>query len=35
MDIEEEEEVQAKEICNVFKKIIAKNFTSLEKAMPI
>jgi hypothetical protein len=34
MDIEEQE-VQAKEICNIFNKIITKNFPNLEKVLPI
>jgi hypothetical protein len=33
MGIEEGEEVQAKEICNTFKKIITENFPNLEKIM--
>jgi hypothetical protein len=33
--IEEGEEVQAKEIHNVFNKIITENFPNLEKTMPI
>jgi hypothetical protein len=33
--IEEGEEVQAKGIHNIFKKIITENFPNLEKAMPI
>jgi hypothetical protein len=32
---EEEEEVQAKGICNIFNKIIAENFPNLKKVMPI
>jgi hypothetical protein len=35
MGIEGGEEVQAKGICNIFKKIVTENFPSLEKAMPI
>jgi hypothetical protein len=35
MGIEEGEEVQAKEIHNIFNKIIIENFPNLEKAMPI
>jgi chromosome segregation ATPase len=35
MGIEEGEEVQAKGIHNIFKKIITKNFPNLEKTMPI
>jgi hypothetical protein len=35
MGIEEREEVQAKEIHNIFNKIITENFPSLEKTMPI
>jgi hypothetical protein len=35
MGIEEGEEVQAKGICNMFNKIITKNFPNLEKTMPI
>jgi hypothetical protein len=35
MGIEEEEEVQAKGICNIFNKIITENFPNLEEAMPI
>jgi hypothetical protein len=31
----EGEEVQAKEICDILKKIIAENFPNLEKTMPI
>jgi hypothetical protein len=31
----EEEEVQAKGICNIFNKIITENFPNLEKTMPI
>jgi hypothetical protein len=31
----EEEEVQAKGICNIFNKIITENFQNLEKTMPI
>jgi predicted nuclease with TOPRIM domain len=34
MDIEEEE-VQAKGMCNIFNKIITKNFPNLEKSVPI
>jgi hypothetical protein len=33
--IEEEEEVQAKGIHNIFNKIITENFPNLEKVMPI
>jgi hypothetical protein len=35
MGIEEEEEVKAKGICNIFNKIITENFPNLEKTMPI
>jgi chromosome segregation ATPase len=35
MDIEEGEEMQAKGMCNIFKKIITENFPNLEKTMPI
>jgi chromosome segregation ATPase len=35
MGIEEGEQVQAKGICNIFNKIIAKTFPSPEKTMPI
>jgi hypothetical protein len=35
MGIEEGEEVQAKEMHNIFNKIIAENFPNLEKTMPI
>jgi hypothetical protein len=35
MGIEEGEEVQAKEICNIFNKIITENFPNIEKAMLI
>jgi hypothetical protein len=35
MGIEEQEEVQAKVIHNIFNKIITENFPNLEKAMPI
>jgi hypothetical protein len=31
----EEEEVQAKGICNIFNEIITENFSNLEKTMPI
>jgi hypothetical protein len=31
----EEEEVQAKGICNIFNKIITENFPNLQKAMLI
>jgi hypothetical protein len=31
----EEEEVQAKGMCNIFNKIITENFPNLEKSMPI
>jgi hypothetical protein len=31
----EEEEVQAKEMCNIFNKIKTENLTNLEKTMPI
>jgi hypothetical protein len=34
MGIEEGEQVQAKGICNIFKKIITENFPNLEKTMP-
>jgi hypothetical protein len=30
-----EEEVQSKEMCNIFNKIIAENFPNLEKEMSI
>jgi hypothetical protein len=35
MGTEEEEEVQAKGILNIFNKIRTKNFPNLEKTMPI
>jgi hypothetical protein len=35
MGIEEGEEVQAKEMHNIFNKIIIENFPNLEKTMPI
>jgi hypothetical protein len=35
MGIEEGEEVQAKEIHNIFNEIITEKFPNLEKAMPI
>jgi hypothetical protein len=35
MGIEEGEEVQAKEICNIFNKIITEKFPNLEKVMAI
>jgi hypothetical protein len=35
MGIEEREEVQAKEMCNIFNKIITENFPNLKKTMPI
>jgi hypothetical protein len=35
MGIEKGEEVQAKGICNTFSKIIAENFLTLKKEMPI
>jgi chromosome segregation ATPase len=35
MGIEEEEEMQAKGICNIFNKIITETFPNLEKTMPI
>jgi hypothetical protein len=35
MGIEEGEEVQAKEMHNIFNTIITENFTNLEKSMPI
>jgi hypothetical protein len=35
MAIEEGEEVQAKGMCNIFKKIITENFPNLEKSIPI
>jgi chromosome segregation ATPase len=35
MGIEEGEEVQAKEIHNIFNKIITENFQNLEKVLPI
>jgi hypothetical protein len=31
----EEEEVQAKETCDIFNKIITENFPNLEKVLPI
>jgi hypothetical protein len=34
MGIEEGEE-QAKEMCNIFNKIVTENFSNLEKTMPI
>jgi hypothetical protein len=35
MGTEEGEEVQAKEMCNIFNKIITENFPNVEKSMPI
>jgi hypothetical protein len=35
MDIKEEEEVQAKEMSNIFNIIITENFQNLDKSMPI
>jgi hypothetical protein len=35
MDIEQEEEVQAKGMLNIFNKIITENFPNLEKPIPI
>jgi hypothetical protein len=35
MGIEEGEEVQAKEICNIFNKIKTENFPNIEITMPI
>jgi chromosome segregation ATPase len=35
MGIEKGEEVQSKEICNIFNKIIIENFPNLEKVLPI
>jgi Mg2+ and Co2+ transporter CorA len=35
MGIEEGEEVKAKEMCNIFNKIITENVPNLEKTMPI
>jgi hypothetical protein len=35
MGIEEGEEVQAKEICSIFNKIITEKFPNLEKVMAI
>jgi hypothetical protein len=35
MGTEEGEEVQAKEMCNTFNKIITENFPNPEKTMPI
>jgi hypothetical protein len=35
MGIEEGELVQVKGICNIFNKIIAKNFPNLEEELPI
>jgi hypothetical protein len=35
MGIEEEEEVQAKGMHNIFNKIMTENFPNLEKIMPI
>jgi hypothetical protein len=32
--IEEEQEVQAKGMCNIFNKIITENFPNLEKTVP-
>jgi hypothetical protein len=33
--IEEGEKIQARGICNIFNKIITKNFPNLEKVLPI
>jgi hypothetical protein len=35
MGLEKGEVVQTKGICNIFNKIITKNFQNLEKVMPI
>jgi hypothetical protein len=35
MGIEEGEEVQVKGICNIFNKILTKNFLNLKKELPI
>jgi hypothetical protein len=35
MVIEEGKKVQAKKICNIFKKIITENFPNLRKVLPI
>jgi hypothetical protein len=35
MSIEEGEEVQAKEMSNIFNNIITENFPNLEKTIPI
>jgi hypothetical protein len=35
MGIEDEEDIQAKGICNTFNKITIENFSNLEKVMPI
>jgi hypothetical protein len=35
MGIEEGEEVQAKGICNIFKKSVTEKFPNLEKVLPI
>jgi hypothetical protein len=35
MVIEEGEEVQAKEICNILNKTLTENFPNLEKVLPI
>jgi chromosome segregation ATPase len=35
MGIEEGEKVQAKDICNIVKKVITENFPNLERDMPI
>jgi hypothetical protein len=35
MGIEEEEQVQARGICNIFNKIITEKFPNLEKVLPI
>jgi hypothetical protein len=35
MGIEEGEEAQTKGICNIFNKVIVKNFPNLEKELPI
>jgi hypothetical protein len=33
MSIKEGEEIQAKEICNIFNKVITENFPNLEKVL--
>jgi hypothetical protein len=35
MGIEEEEDMQAKGMCNIFNKTITENFPNLENSMPI